>query len=67
MSSKNQKVAGHTHLMRRSTVPGALVNTNNNGFNAFINARKRAQSVEDLKDEVEILREAVRLLQESVK
>lgn len=67
MSSKNQKVAGHTHLMRRSTVPGALVNTNNNGFNAFINARKRAQSIEDMRDELEILREAVNALQESMK
>lgn len=67
MSSKNQKVAGHTHLMRRSTVPGALVNTNNNGFNAFINARKRAQSIEDMRDELEILREAVSALQESMK
>lgn len=67
MGRNIQKVAGHTNLIRRASAPGALINTNTNGYNAFISARKKAQEVEDLKDELAILREAVMNLQESSK
>lgn len=54
------KVQDAPHLVRRSGSPGVLVNTNQQGFRAAQIARARVQEHEDMKAELEILRELVR-------
>lgn len=54
------KVRDAPHLVRRGNSPGVVVNTNQQGFYAAKNARARAQEQEDIKAELEILRELVR-------
>jgi hypothetical protein len=65
--AQNLKVLGHTHLVRKATSPGVLVNTNNKGYTAFLNARKNAQKVTDLEDELAVLRDWVSSLQDQIK
>lgn len=54
------KVQDAPHLVRRSSSPGVLVNTNHQGYQASKTARQRIQDVDDIKAELEILRELVR-------
>lgn len=54
------KVKDSPHLVRRSGSPGVLVNTNHQGYQAVKAARARLQEHEDMKAEIEILRELVR-------
>lgn len=56
------KVKEAPHLVRRSSSPGVLVNTNQQGYQAAKAARARIQEHEDIKDELEILRELVQRL-----
>ena len=54
------KVKEAPHLVRRSSSPGVLVHTNQQGYQAAKAARARIQEHEDMKNEIEILRELVR-------
>lgn len=54
------KVRDAPHLVRRGNSPGVIVNTNHQGYQAAKSAKIRAQEQEDIKAELEILRELVK-------
>jgi hypothetical protein len=54
------KVREAPHLVRRGNSPGVVVNTNAQGYQAAKAARVRAQEQDDIKAELELLRELVK-------
>lgn len=53
------KVRDAPHLVRRNRAPGVLVNTNQQGYQAARKARQNMQEMQDVKAELDLLRELI--------
>lgn len=60
------KVAGHASLSRSGTVFGAVVNTNSDGYGAFMEAKSRAARTNNIENELAELKAAFLKLTETI-